>query len=506
MPTEHRSTAWVWMIPLLLFATWLGGRSLNTYLPWVDEMISLEASGSVPYGPISPGDIVNRVNASCCWPPGHDFLLAGWNSIAGHGVFTGRTLSLLIGLLAIALTYRLGRDIATPLAGLGAATVIGTSIFFIYYTTELRGYTLYVMFTVLCLDVYWWLLNKRNRSGLALLFVFSLAGLAYTHYAAVLVAIPLGLYHLFCVPKTKRWWVISGLMVASFILFVPWIAVSLVLPQSTVTIGQKLPLNDAFASIIQGVSNNIPFFLGAMVSLALLAARGKGATFIRFWALAVIGIILVMYQYPNFLQTPRHIIVMVPLLSLLVGLGLGALARFSIVSYALLVLWAAIGIGYNLEPQGYVRSLPGIEHRVDSREFMIAWKTIQSCAQPEDTAVFHVEYRDWEWLYAIVLNYYKQISPLAARSTMLYPQRPPTDEDARTEVLKLIENTPHVWTVFEYQFAWEPRVKALQDALSQNYTCQGMIQGANLPLRLYTRKDQPPLDCHVKLRSCSGKN
>jgi hypothetical protein len=97
MPTEHRSTAWVWMIPLLLFATWLGGRSLNTYLPWVDEMISLEASGSVPYGPISPGDIVNRVNASCCWPPGHDFLLAGWNSIAGHGVFTGRTLSLLIG-------------------------------------------------------------------------------------------------------------------------------------------------------------------------------------------------------------------------------------------------------------------------------------------------------------------------------------------------------------------------------------------------------------------------
>ena len=56
--------------------------------------------------------------------------------------------------MALALTYRLGRDHFTPRVGLYATAALGLSAFFIQYLHELRMYSLVALLTVSTLWLY----------------------------------------------------------------------------------------------------------------------------------------------------------------------------------------------------------------------------------------------------------------------------------------------------------------------------------------------------------------
>jgi hypothetical protein len=499
----RRSRSWILVIPLLLLATWLGSRSLNRYTLWVDEIIAMNTSGAVPYGPISPAEIVNRVTLSCCWPPGHNFLLAGWNNLVGSSPFAGRALSLLIGVVAVAWVYRLGHDIKSPTVGLGSAAVMATSVFFVYYMYELRGYTLYAMFTVMCLVIYWRIVNRGITWLSGVLLILSLDGLAYTHYAALLTAISVGVYHLLVVRKTRQWWYITGLMAIAFTLYIPWLVSMFILPQSTVSPGQKLTFREIFTVIVTGVSNHAPLLLAGLAGIAVIKARGKGVLYIFFWAASVLILSVLFYLTPNFLQSSRHIMFAVPILALLVGLGVDVLARYRIRPGLILSVWIVIGIAYNLDAEAYIQSIPGIQHRLPASEFIPALKMIQSCAQPTDSVIVHLDYSTWDWLYGIALNYYMTVYHLPVKTTILYPNQTPSSETDRAENSRFIANAPHVWTLIDRKFAWESRVESLRETLKNTYTCQAILNASSLPLQLYTRVGQVPLACARLLQPCS---
>jgi uncharacterized membrane protein len=183
------------VIVVLLLVCWLGARGLDADAIWLDEYWSLYNAGGAMMGPISPAEVWNRIAERDPWQsPGYYLLLNLWGKVVGWTEFATRSLSLFGGLLAVAWTYRLGRDLISPFGGVAAAIALGLSAYFIYFLHEMRSYTLYVLFTPPMVWAYWKLLHRERKQAYALLFL-SITGALYTHYFAALTALFLGVFH-----------------------------------------------------------------------------------------------------------------------------------------------------------------------------------------------------------------------------------------------------------------------------------------------------------------------
>jgi hypothetical protein len=285
------------LIPLLLLTFWLGARGLNADGYWVDEVWSLRTAGGPTFGPLSLSESWQRIATEDAWQaPGFYLLLNVWGGMVGWSEAATRTLSLLFGVLSVAMLYRVGRDLHSPLAGVGAAVALTTSAFYVNFYHELRGYTLYVFLTALCVWSYWKLIQAvelhrrkepKENAGVEVAFVMSVAGLLYTHYFAALTVIVLGLYHaLFVYVDLKRWreprmwlrwgewawWRVGVLAGMGALLFVPWLNVLLFATQLAQRFPRyTLPPDVMVQSVVNAFSNN-------NVLLMLVLGLGAGLT------------------------------------------------------------------------------------------------------------------------------------------------------------------------------------------------------------------------------------
>ena len=242
-----------WHRPLLLAAVLvafavrlyhLGGESL-----WYDETVSVYLS-RLPLLAMfahTAGDI---------HPPGYYVLLHAWQALTvpslAHGLeFLYAFPSLVFGLLALPLLYALGRRLFGPRTGLAALWLGAFAPFLVWYSQEVRMYTLGAFLGLLCL---WALLNfcapilpssrkgvlleesgirRRRCSWLAVYILAAAAGL-YTLYYFLFLLIALNLTALLLIwlspgPHSLRrgratavW---LGAQVAVLLLWLPWLPV-----------------------------------------------------------------------------------------------------------------------------------------------------------------------------------------------------------------------------------------------------------------------------------------
>jgi 4-amino-4-deoxy-L-arabinose transferase-like glycosyltransferase len=198
---------------LLLLVTWLAAMHLNGAF-WVDEVITVERAGDpVHGGPFSPTEIWQRTaDDTYDQVPGYFWLVAAWDNVLGWSEFSTRLLSLAAGLLAVAWTYRLGRDLHSPLAGLGAAAAAASSAYFIYYLHEGRVYAPAVLLGAATIWLYWQIITRRLGWVTQVALVVCVAAVLYAHYFAALLIFAICLYHLLFVPKNRAWWRVVVLM------------------------------------------------------------------------------------------------------------------------------------------------------------------------------------------------------------------------------------------------------------------------------------------------------
>lgn len=118
------------VLALCLRLVRLGADSL-----WYDETVSVTlAAKSLP-------ELVAHT-AGDIHPPGYYVLLHGWLRLAGRSEFAAALPSLFFGVLLVALAYRLGRRVFGPAAGRLAALLVAISPFNVWYSQEVRMYTL----------------------------------------------------------------------------------------------------------------------------------------------------------------------------------------------------------------------------------------------------------------------------------------------------------------------------------------------------------------------------
>lgn len=146
--------------------------------------------------------------------PLHYVALSAWMRAAGSSEFALRFLSVLGAALAVALGYRLGRDLGGRRAGLITAALLAINPLRVYYAQEARAYAWLAALLLAAALLLW-----RSRRGLTTIEVLALgvlqalACLAHPYGAFVLLALNVViLAHLLCHarPRTLIPWAVAG--------------------------------------------------------------------------------------------------------------------------------------------------------------------------------------------------------------------------------------------------------------------------------------------------------
>jgi hypothetical protein len=238
------------LVGVLLLAFGLRLYRLGADSLWYDETVSLHLAGKELPALVAhtAGDI---------HPPGYYLLLHGWLRLSGSGMvtspeaadppvaavdFVAAFFSLFFGLLLVALAYRLAAEVFGPPAGLLAAFLVAISPYNVWYSQEVRMYTLGaalgtgLLYAVLRLLRQWPAAQRQRQPGanpwpwLGLYILLGALGLWVLYYSAfLLVAINLmvGVWWLARRPRSKAWlgrWMLA--QGAVLLLHSPWIPVA----------------------------------------------------------------------------------------------------------------------------------------------------------------------------------------------------------------------------------------------------------------------------------------
>ncbi|MCS7259414.1 MAG: glycosyltransferase family 39 protein [Anaerolineae bacterium] len=216
-----------WQHMGLCIAIIWGGFALRLYrlgAPslWYDETVSAYlARQSVP-------DLIHHT-VHDIHPPAYYVFLHYWMRWVGDSEFALAFFSLIFGVLLIALTHRLACRLLGQQAALWSAFLVAISPFHLWYSQEVRMYTLAAVVGMLA---WWyaWRIFQGERRTIGYYVLAAASGLYILYYFAfLLIAIHLAV--LLCVVSTSQhsrswlpgWLLAQGLVLA---LYVPWLPIA----------------------------------------------------------------------------------------------------------------------------------------------------------------------------------------------------------------------------------------------------------------------------------------
>lgn len=201
---------------ILIAGTILRFFDLGRFAPWYDEALCIfQSERLLP--------LINGTGLSNN-PPLYFIILYFWRLINPHFMFL-RSFSVLTGIASIWLVYRIGRRVYSRQAGLIAALLLACSPMHIYYSQEIKMYSLNCMLVLSAILV---MLNYIEKTYLKSLILLALlhAVMIYTHYYLFIVIIVTNLFMMYLIwnqkMKSAHWLIFNTLILFSYI---PWLIV-----------------------------------------------------------------------------------------------------------------------------------------------------------------------------------------------------------------------------------------------------------------------------------------
>ena len=341
------------LLLILLLAWGLRTHDLQVRSLWADEGWTMLLSAGPRLGTIA------RTLAADQHPPLFFILFRLWRNVAGDTEFAVRYFGVLAGVLTIAGSYRLGRALFTPKAGVLAALILALADLPIDLAQEARHYGLLALWVVFCAYFYvrWWRHPAfANRFG----FVLTAIALIYTHYLGAILLVAEFAHLLIVVRPWRRLRDGVFLFGAVGAAFLPWLPVMIDQNRLRWTnplyYQNSLPNNlDTYRAVRTALLGHYYAIFGVLMVLGLLwvtyrhtgqewraqaRLRPTGpAVFLLLWAGLMIGPTVIVNQQRQFL-TVRNFILVTPVIAVLVGHGLANLqraARWFMVALVLIV-------------------------------------------------------------------------------------------------------------------------------------------------------------------------
>lgn len=351
--------------------------------------------------------------------PLYFLLLRPWIALTGDSEFSVRFFSLAFGILAVPLTYALGRRWLSPVGSMLGALLMAFSPYLIWYSQEAKMYTLITFLTMLSLHFYAEALT-RGRWLYWASYIVATSFCLYTHILAALI-IPLEIV-LFVVwwpryrARLRPWLAAIGCVTLPYIPLAIW-EVPLLL--SSYETGHPFyPLHQilrilliAFSRGVSGVTTSwllVPtsvLFIFLLLAGAFLdderltLAIGSGArrgeesilspakrevkvmTLLLYLFLPIIGLYLISLGMPIFAE--RYLIYIAPAFYLLLARGLAAV---KLKSKAVFALCLALTLALN------VQSIWAQSHIKMKSDFRSAAHYFALHREPSDLVLFLVPY------------------------------------------------------------------------------------------------------------------
>ncbi len=217
------------LVLIVLFGAALRLFRLSAKSVWIDEAMSLSFA---EYG--WKEIFFHRYNAK----PVYFFLLKAWTALFGSGELAARSLGVLFGIVSIFLIYILAAKLFNKRAALISAFLLSVSPYHIYYSQQIRNYSLFVLLGLLSMIIF--IRTWRERRGRIRALVAVNVLLVYTHGFGIFVPLVQSLF-LMVNKKIDRRWVAGGCV--TLVLLLPLAAVFLHNPSSPLgnEIGYKWP-------------------------------------------------------------------------------------------------------------------------------------------------------------------------------------------------------------------------------------------------------------------------
>lgn len=141
---------------VLAIGSWLRIYDLGAESLWLDEAISENfVKGNVAY-------IINESALQHNTPPLYWLILHYWTALLGNSEVALRSLSAILGIGAILITYLVGKELFNHKVGLIGSLLSAISYFHIYYSQEARAYALLLFLSLLS---YFFFIRIFKRDG-----------------------------------------------------------------------------------------------------------------------------------------------------------------------------------------------------------------------------------------------------------------------------------------------------------------------------------------------------
>jgi 4-amino-4-deoxy-L-arabinose transferase-like glycosyltransferase len=189
---------------------------------WLDEALTVNISAQ-PIAKIP--DFLRRDGA----PPLFYVLLHFWMGLFGHSDLAVRSLSGVIGVITLPVTWIAGRRLGGRTVAWAALAFVATSPFAVYYDTEARMYALVALLAVLGYLAVDRALRHPRPGNLVAVAVLT-AGLLYSHYWSIYLVSATGLWLIWrwahdSGPARRPSALTFGAMVVGGLAFVPWLPI-----------------------------------------------------------------------------------------------------------------------------------------------------------------------------------------------------------------------------------------------------------------------------------------
>ncbi len=262
------------LVGVLLAALALRLEQLGAQSLWYDETVSAHLAAQ-------PLTALVAHTARDIHPPLYYILLRGWGALAGQSEFVLAFFSLAWGVLLVASAATLARWLGGHKAGLLAAALLTLSPFNIWYSQEVRMYTLGATLGVWTLMALWQLLRPgRMRKRWMTLWVLSAAAGLWTLYyfvfllfwEALVVAVALRRARA-AGARVRRWLTLGG---AALLLWLPWLPIA---------------LRQALDPPVPPWREPVALGVALMEALAALAV-GQSFPFLPFWPLLLLLVVV----------------------------------------------------------------------------------------------------------------------------------------------------------------------------------------------------------------------
>ncbi len=330
-------------LPIFVIALFLIAILLVNVSILFTQSIRLDESQSI-WAATKPIAGILEYTAEDVHVPLYSLLLHYWLQVIGTNIQAVRLLSLTFFLFTLPILYKLTKESGNREIAIISVALFATSPFIIWYSSEVRMYTLFILITAINNLFFLRFVKSRGKSSKFGLWLSLIAGY-YTHYFFLLQVATQSIFIFVewlrnytkdrdtislskSLRKESRVWVqYIGLVVASIVLFLPWVMYFLIkgAGSSTQPLIPKPTSYNIFQTFINFLfgfqSQGIQSILVSLWPLAVLVLffaftrkSSKQTNTVRYFALSsflpILLVFIISYVKPIFLT--RYLIFITP--------------------------------------------------------------------------------------------------------------------------------------------------------------------------------------------------